>query len=59
MNEKPNCKAWKEELECCHAPYTPECYNWEYLLTILVVEKNMNKYDAISLIEDIRQEIYG
>ena len=57
--EKPNSKRWKNELERCYMPYTSECYDWDYLVTIFMNEYRMNKYDAVDLVAIIRQEVYG
>lgn len=57
--EKPNSKRWKNELDRCYMPYTSQCYDWGYLVTIFMNEYRMNKYDAKDLVETIKREIYG
>lgn len=57
--ERPNSKKWKAELDRCYMPYTSECYDWDYLVTIFMNEYRMTKYDAVDLVAIIRQEVYG
>lgn len=53
------CNKYKNVLDRCHKPYDVICYDWDLVAQILMREYHINKYDAVDIVNILRQEIYG
>ena len=53
------CNKYKDVLDRCHKPYDATCYDWDLVAQILMLEYHINKYDAVDIVNILRQEIYG